>query len=151
MGIRLLNVVLDTTDVPGLAEFYRDLLGWTFPEGYDPDDDTWRTLRGPGGERLAFQKAEAVTPTTWPDPTVPQQLHLDLLVDSVEDLEVQHRRAVELGAVVRLDRSDDPEEPLRVYADPAGHMFCLFAWPGSADDRSDDPINEPSDDPAGEA
>jgi hypothetical protein len=24
------------------------------------------------------------------------------------------------------DRSDDPEEPLRVYADPAGHPFCLI-------------------------
>jgi catechol 2,3-dioxygenase-like lactoylglutathione lyase family enzyme len=142
--------------VPRLAEFYRDLLGWSFPEGYDPDDDTWRTLRGPNGERLAFQKAEAVTPTTWPDPDVPQQAHLDLLVDSVAELDEQCRRAVELGAVLRLDRSDDPEEPLRVYADPAGHMFCLFAWPGSADDRSaddrsDDGADDRADDPAGEA
>jgi hypothetical protein len=24
------------------------------------------------------------------------------------------------------DRSDDPQEPLRVYADPAGHPFCIF-------------------------
>jgi hypothetical protein len=24
------------------------------------------------------------------------------------------------------DRSDDPEEPLRVYADLAGHPFCIF-------------------------
>lgn len=24
------------------------------------------------------------------------------------------------------DRSDDPEEPLRAYADLAGHPFCIF-------------------------
>ena len=29
-------------------------------------------------------------------------------------------------ATLRLDRSDDPEEPLYVYADPAGHPFCIF-------------------------
>jgi predicted enzyme related to lactoylglutathione lyase len=128
MGISLRNVVLDTTDVPRLAEFYRELLGWSFPAGDDPDDDSWRTLVGPHGERIAFQRADSVTPTTWPDPAVPQQLHLDFLVDSVEELEEQHRRAEKLGAVVRLERMDDPEEPLRVFTDPAGHTFCLFAW-----------------------
>jgi predicted enzyme related to lactoylglutathione lyase len=130
MGISLRNVVLDTTDVPGLAEFYRDLLGWSFPDGYDADDRDWRTLVSPDGFRLGFQRAESVTPTTWPDPAVPQQLHLDFLIDSVEELEDYHQRALRLGAVVRMDQSDDPEEALRVYTDPAGHTFCLFAWPG---------------------
>jgi catechol 2,3-dioxygenase-like lactoylglutathione lyase family enzyme len=130
MAISLRNVVLDTTDVPGLSEFYRDLLGWSFPDGYDPDDLSWRTLVGPEGQRLAFQQADSVAPTTWPDPAVPQQLHLDFLVDSVHELDQQHERALQLGAGVRLDRRDDPEEPLRVYTDPAGHTFCLFAWPG---------------------
>jgi catechol 2,3-dioxygenase-like lactoylglutathione lyase family enzyme len=128
MGISLRSVVLDTPDVQRLAEFYRDLLGWSFAEGDDPDDDSWRTLVGPEGQRIAFQHADSVTPTTWPDAAVPQQLHLDFLVDSVEELEEQHRRAEELGAVVRLERMDDPEEPLRVFTDPAGHTFCLFAW-----------------------
>jgi len=27
---------------------------------------------------------------------------------------------------LRLDRADTPEEPLRAYADPAGHVFCIF-------------------------
>jgi hypothetical protein len=27
---------------------------------------------------------------------------------------------------LRLDRIDDGTEPLRVYADPAGHPFCVF-------------------------
>jgi hypothetical protein len=34
-----------------------------------------------------------------------------------------------LGARLLLDRSDDQDEPLRVYADPAGHPFCIFVAP----------------------
>ena len=67
--------------------------------------------------------------TTWPDAAVPQQLHLDLLLDSVEELKERRQRALRLGAVLRLDRSEDEEEPLWVFTDPAGHTFCLFAWP----------------------
>jgi catechol 2,3-dioxygenase-like lactoylglutathione lyase family enzyme len=130
MGLRLRNVVLDTTDVPRLAEFYRELLGWPYADGFEPaPDDDWRTLVSPQGLRLGFQQAEEVAPTTWPDTAVPQQLHLDLLADSVEELATWHERALGLGATLRLDRSDEPEEPLRVYADPAGHTFCIFAWP----------------------
>jgi hypothetical protein len=54
------------------------------------------------------------------------QMHLDLAVDTVEELERHRARAEALGATLRLDRSDDPDEPLRVYADPAGHRFCIF-------------------------
>ena len=57
---------------------------------------------------------------------VPQQLHLDLTVADRAELDAVHRRVLELGGVLRLDRSDDPEEPLRVYADPDGHPFCVF-------------------------
>jgi Glyoxalase-like domain len=34
--------------------------------------------------------------------------------------------ALALGARLLQDRSDDPHEPLRVYADLAGHPFCIF-------------------------
>ena len=51
-------------------------------------------------------------------------------VTSADELATQHRRAVELGARVLYDRSDDEEEPLRVYADPDGHPFCIFVAPG---------------------
>jgi hypothetical protein len=57
-------------------------------------------------------------------------MHLDLTVPTTEDLEHQHRRALELGARLLRDESDDPEEPLYVYADPAGHPFCIFLAPG---------------------
>jgi catechol 2,3-dioxygenase-like lactoylglutathione lyase family enzyme len=124
---RLRSTVLDTTDVPTLAEFYRRLLGWSYPEGYDIEEFTdWRSIVGPSGERLSFQQVDELPATTWPSAEVPQQLHLDLQVDGRAELDENHERALELGAVLRVDQSDDPEEPLRVYTDPAGHTFCLF-------------------------
>jgi catechol 2,3-dioxygenase-like lactoylglutathione lyase family enzyme len=130
---RLLHTVLDTTDVRGLAEFYRRLLGLTYRPGDEPpapgtpDDADWLVLtEADGTRRLAFQEVPELTPTTWPSHEVPMQLHLDLLVDDVADLERQRARAEALGARLLLDRTDDPAEPLYVLADPAGHPFCLF-------------------------
>lgn len=126
----LLQTVLDTTDARRLAEFYRQLLGLTYRPGDeepDPDGDDWLVLRdAAGNNRLAFQQVPALPEATWPEGPRPQQLHLDLIVPSEAQLEAQHERALGLGARLLFDRSDDPEEPLRVYADPAGHPFCIF-------------------------
>lgn len=129
----LLHTVLDTTDVRGLAEFYRELLGLHYRPGDEPpadgstDDADWLVLVGEGEKRmLAFQQVERLERTTWPEPDVPMQLHLDMTVPDVEALERQRLRAEALGAELRLDRSDDPDEPLYVFADPAGHPFCIF-------------------------
>ena len=94
---------------------------------FEPKWDGFRVLVLRDGERtaLAFQQVTALPPSTWPADTVPQQLHLDLTVPTVADLAEQHERVQALGARLLLDRSDDPAEPLHVYADPAGHPFCL--------------------------
>ncbi|MET3977408.1 VOC family protein [Cellulosimicrobium sp. 4261] len=132
---RIAQVVLDTTDARALAEFYRGLFGLEYRAGDeppaagepDPDGADWLVLRAaPGGVQLAFQQVGALLPSTWPDDGVPQQLHLDCTVPDVAELDRQHDRALALGARLLLDRSDDPDEPLRVYADPSGHPFCLF-------------------------
>jgi catechol 2,3-dioxygenase-like lactoylglutathione lyase family enzyme len=132
---RLLQVVLDTTGARRLAEFYRQLLGLRYRPGDepppagepDPQGEDWLVLRDAGGtNRLAFQQVGELPEVTWPDGPHPQMLHLDLTVPSMEALNVQHERALALGARLLRDRSDDPEEPLRVYADPAGHPFCIF-------------------------
>ena len=126
------QVVLDGTDVRQLAEFYRELLGYAYRPGDEPgapgaDELEWLVLRGPEGTvQLAFQQVEVLTPTTWPDDAVPMQLHLDCSVPDVEALQAALHRARELGAAVRFDRSDDPDEPLYVLTDPAGHPFCVF-------------------------
>jgi Glyoxalase-like domain len=132
---QLLQVVLDTTDARGLAEFYRQLLGYVYRPGDEPpadgaDDEKgrdWLVLRHPAGSlRLGFQQVDSVHRSTWPSNDVPQQLHLDTTVPTVAEFEAQHERAMTLGATMVYDRSDDPQEPLRVYADPAGHPFCIF-------------------------
>jgi hypothetical protein len=75
---------------------------------------------------LAFQKVQELPEATWPDGPVPQQLHLDATLPTKADLDAQHDWALALGARLLQDRSNDPGEPLRVYADPAGHPFCIF-------------------------
>ena len=54
-------------------------------------------------------------------------MHLDLYVTTADEFGAAHERALALGARLIFDRSADPEEPLYVYADPAGHPFCIFS------------------------
>ena len=131
----LRQVVLDCEDARSLAEFYRQLLGLVYRPGDEPPEPgrvdepghDWLVLRTPEGvPQLAFQQVAHLPEATWPDEPIPQQMHLDLTVASVEDLQVQHERVLHLGGRVLHDRSNDPVEPLRVYADPAGHPFCIF-------------------------
>ncbi len=131
----LRQVVLDCTDARSLAEFYRRLLGLTYRPGDEPPENgavderggDWLVLRTPGDvPQQAFQQVSRLPAATWPDGPVPQQLHLDMTVVSVEELEAQHQRVLRLGGRLLYDRGDDPEEPLRVYADPAGHPFRIF-------------------------
>jgi len=114
--VRLDMTVLDTADPPRLAEFYTRLLGWEVERA----DDDWITITGGSGPRLAFQLAPDHPAPTWPDPSVPQQVHLDLAVD---DLAAAGAWAESLGAV----RVSGPEvqEGFVVFLDPSGHPFCL--------------------------
>ena len=134
-SLELWQVVLDCTDARALAEFYRQLLDLRYRPGDEPPaageldatEQDWLVLQGTAGSpRVAFQQVAELPEATWPEGPVPQQLHLDLTVPTKEDLDAQHERALGLGARLLLDRSDDPEEALRVYADLAGHPFCIF-------------------------
>ncbi|MHB1526049.1 MAG: VOC family protein [Candidatus Dormibacteria bacterium] len=131
----LLQPVLDCVDARQLAEFYRQLLGLVYRAGDEPPQPGEPDLRGAewlvlldqrGSRRLAFQRVAALPEVTWPEGPIPQQMHLDLTVPTTAEFEAQHERALALGAKLLRDRSDDPDEPLRVYADPAGHPFCIF-------------------------
>jgi len=127
---RLVQVVLDAVDVRGLAEFYRELLGFAYRAGDEPPGDAgseldWLVLESDAGA-LAFQEVDELAGATWPTGERPQQLHLDLAVASKADLDDQHERVMQLGGRLLDDRSEDPDEALRVYADPAGHPFCIF-------------------------
>ncbi|WP_189533696.1 VOC family protein [Streptomyces roseolilacinus] len=130
---KLLQTVLDTTRPRELAEFYRRLLGLSYRPGDEPpgdggpDEADWLVLRDAGGaNRIAFQRVAELPRPTWPRHDVPMQLHLDLTVTDVAELHRQRARAEALGARLLLDRHDDAEEPLYVFADPSGHPFCVF-------------------------
>ena len=67
------QVVLDGTDVRGLAEFYRQLLGWQYRPGDeppppgepDPAGQDWLVLKdGAGVVRIAFQQVPELPEAT---------------------------------------------------------------------------------------
>ena len=129
------QVVLDCPNARVLAEFYRQLFALDYRPGDeppppgepDPNGADWLVLRDADGRLgLAFQQVPGLPEPTWPDGPRPQMLHLDTTVPTVEDLRAQRDRALLLGARELLDRSDDEQEPLYVFADPAGHPFCIF-------------------------
>lgn len=114
MIARLDCVVLDAADTDTLARFYEALLGYRRCR----QDGDWIDLDSGQGWKLSFQHAPDHQPPQWPDPAGPQQFHLDL---EVEDLDEGHDQVLALGA--RHLSSNEPG--FRVYADPAGHPFCL--------------------------
>lgn len=125
------QTVLDTPDPRRLSEFYRELLGLRYRMGDEipengTDEPDWLVLVDGDAAVLAFQFAADQRPTTWPRPGVPMQMHLDFTVSDAAALERQRQRALTLGARELIDDSDDAEEPLYVFADPAGHPFCIF-------------------------
>jgi catechol 2,3-dioxygenase-like lactoylglutathione lyase family enzyme len=111
--MNLFAVTIDAPDALALARFYADLLGmevtYEGPEG---------ALIAGDGKSVMFQQVGDYTPPRWPDPAYPQQAHLDILVD---DLDAGQARALELGASKLGGGGDN----FRVFADPAGHPFCL--------------------------
>lgn len=119
---RMHHVIFDCPDPAALAAFYSELLGQ--PVTYSsadfvvvaPNDTT---------SGLAFQLAPGNRPSTWPDATVPQQIHLDVMVDDLE-------AATELVLAIGARRLAGPGEDASVFADPAGHPFCLIPRPGWA-------------------
>ena len=98
---RLSNTVLGRTDPPGLAEFYRELLGWVATR----TGAEWVVIKPGGGSGPLLPARGGHEPPTWPTEPGNQQmqLHLDIGVD---DLDAGVARAEGLGA--RLGRVAAP-------------------------------------------
>ena len=109
--------MFDAADLAAESSFWAGVLDGTV----DTEDD-WHMVIVEGAPRVGVQRR----PTT-SRPTGPmgrrQQIHLDLWV---EDFPVAHDRVMSLGAKV-LKTAEDVEsvDNFQVYADPAGHPFCL--------------------------
>ncbi len=118
MRIKQQIVVFDTADLAAESGFWSGLLG-----GRVETEDDWHSVYDAEGRaRIGVQLAPDHRAPDWPDGT-PQQIHLDLMVDDLRDA---HQAVVSLGARV-LKEADDPDSAsgFQVYADPAGHPFCL--------------------------
>ncbi|WP_430334075.1 VOC family protein [Rhodococcus sp. ACT016] len=112
---RMGSITLDCTDPRVLAEFWQGLLGGEIVHA----SEKFVSVRTPVMLLTAIRVADHRAPT-WPEGSVPKQIHLDLVV---EDLDVGVADAVRLGARVAEDQF--APELCRVLLDPAGHPFCL--------------------------
>ena len=117
--IRLDGITVNAPHALALAKFYAEITG-----GVARGTSRWAAVAGPNGF-LAFQQVDHFRAPTWPDGAVPMHMHLDFLVD---DLEAAGARASAAGAT-QLDVQPNSDHCF-VYADPAGHPFCLSTWNG---------------------
>jgi catechol 2,3-dioxygenase-like lactoylglutathione lyase family enzyme len=114
-------VVLDCPQVAELARFYQSLLGGEI----NRRDPRWATSADfstlhTSSLVLGFQRVARYEPPQWPDATHPQQIHFDV---EVPDLDQAGKLVLSIGATLL---HADPRG-WRIYADPAGHPFCLLA------------------------
>lgn len=123
---RLHHVVLDCPDPQALAAFYSELLGHPITHS-TPDFAV--VAPGETASGLAFQRAADHVAPTWPDRRIPQQLHLDVMV---EDVSLATPKVLALGATMLTGEG--------VFADPAGHPFCLIRRPRWALPIVGDPV-----------
>ena len=111
---RFPGIVIDCPDAHALGAFYGALLDWKveLSEG-------WADVRADYGQCLSFQQVKDYTPPDWPGQQVPQQMHLDVIVD---DFDIAEAEILKLGAT---KPEHQPGTTFRVFLDPAGHPFCL--------------------------
>ena len=109
--------VLACPDPRALARFYAAMLDWEIKR----DDDDTCFIRGESGDSLGFQRVHEYTAPQWPGQVVPQQMHIDVVVDDLGEAEAE---VVKLGAT---KHDHQPGTTFRVFLDPAGHPLCLCA------------------------
>ena len=111
------SIVIDCPDPGVLAAFYGALLGWKV----DASEPTGpRSDRADGSQCICLPAGEGLPARRgWPAQDVPQQMHLDVMV---EDLDAAEPAVLELGAT---KHEHQPGTSFRVFLDPAGHPFCL--------------------------
>lgn len=111
-------VVFDAADLTTESSFWAEILG-----GIVDTEDAWHMVIVDGEPRVGVQLAPDHVPPDWPNGTPKQQIHLDLWV---EDIDIAHAKVTASGATL-LQPAAETDEPdnFQVYADPAGHPFCL--------------------------
>jgi catechol 2,3-dioxygenase-like lactoylglutathione lyase family enzyme len=121
-------VVFDAADIAAESSFWAGVLGGTVGA-----EDHWHMVYVNGAPKVGVQLAPNHVAPDWPDGVPQQQMHLDLWVD---DFAAAHDHVMSLGAKVLKPAANDPDsvDNFQVYADPAGHPFCL-CWVQRRDTR----------------
>ncbi len=114
MPVRLHHIVIDTHDLPGLARFWAQALGWKILS-----QRAREIVIGPAEDAPVGMCFMPVT-----DPkTVKNRMHLDLTT-SAADRDQEIDRLVALGAR-RVNVGQTGTESWTVLADPEGNEFCV--------------------------
>ncbi|MEU6080316.1 VOC family protein [Streptomyces sp. NPDC047108] len=115
--MKLSAITLDCPDPPALAAFYQQATGLDLHPRSGAD---FAALGHEDGLGIGFQRVENHRAPSWPDQSVPQQLHLCFAVGDLDEAEAA---LLELGAA-KPDHQPQ-QDRWRVLTDPAGHPFCL--------------------------
>ncbi len=114
MPLRLHHIVIDTRDLPGLARFWTQALGWRVLSERDQEIVIGPEVTAPVG--ICFMPVTDVK-------TVKNRVHLDLTT-SAADRDAEIERLLALGAR-RVDIGQTGQESWTVLADPEGNEFCV--------------------------
>lgn len=117
MNILRTTIVLDAPDLDAESSFWAAMYGGTVEK-----DSDWHDIVVDGHSMLGIQLAPDHLPPEWPGGEQRQQLHLDLHVPDIASADEEAKR---LGARVLQKADFGQAAGFVVYADPAGHPFCL--------------------------
>ena len=116
MPVRLHHIVVDAHDLPGLARFWTQALGWKILSERDREIVIGPEQSAPVG--MCFMPV--------PDAkTVKNRVHIDVAPDKGEDQAAAVRRLQEAGAVP-ADVGQGADVSWVVLAGPDGNEFCVL-------------------------
>jgi len=115
MPVRLHHIVIDTHDLPRLAQFWTQALGWKVLSEREHEIIIGTDENAPVG--ICFM------PVT-DRKTVKNRVHLDITT-AAEDRDQEIERLLALGAR-RADIGQTGAESWTVLADPEGNEFCVI-------------------------
>jgi predicted enzyme related to lactoylglutathione lyase len=115
MPVQLHHIVIDAHDLPALAGFWSEALGWPVLSAREREVVVGPRVDAPVG--LCFMPAGESRKT------VKNRVHLDLTT-TAEDREAEIERLIGLGAR-RVDIGQSGTESWDVLADPEGNEFCV--------------------------
>lgn len=119
-GARIRTVIVNSTDIQRLSEFWAGVLGVDRAEVDDEAGIVWLRPDTPGGVTMGFQRVDRKLGRH-------TETHVDVAVDDLDEAEQRIERLG--GRLVRRNRLANGFE-WRVMADPDDNELCIFVESG---------------------